>query len=197
MKSAWIITQGGPRHSFGVIGILSSRKSAKDIKARLEWFYALLHCSPGTHFNFARYTNPEVPCEAKIWNQYMVSCEYMIARLGRNIFLIEKELFLKWQNPDCPIFDQQTPPNIVQKIPGSICEAPIHLPLRTVSEDTARKVAVTDTEALKRASEPFDLENFDLEQTVLGAIKLREEMKTIEHAPVEEPSVASEPKSTV
>jgi hypothetical protein len=92
--------------------------------------------------------------------------------------LDRKEPVLKWKNPDCPIFDQQTPPNIVQKIPGPICEAPIHLPLRIVSEDTARKVAVKDTEPLKRASEPFDLEHFDLEQTVLGAIKLREEMKT-------------------
>jgi hypothetical protein len=38
--------------------------------------------------------------------------------------------FAKYNNP---IWDQQTPPNIVEKIPGTISQAPIHLPLRVGS----------------------------------------------------------------
>ena len=47
------------------------------------------------------------------------------------------------------------PPN-VEKMPGAICEAPIHLPLRVLSsEDTALKIAVKDSEALKIADPPL------------------------------------------
>lgn len=148
MKSAWVITQEGTRHSTEVIGILSSRKSAKDIKANLEWFYALLHSSPSAHLNFARYKNPEVPYEAEygttntgIPMDSLVTCghnPYLVARRAKNVFLIdvsENASVLKWTNPDRLICDEQTPPNIVEKIPGAICEAPIHLPLRIRDED--------------------------------------------------------------
>jgi len=201
MTVAWVITREGPQHPTEVIGILSKRKSAH-IKEYVEWFCALLHYDPGEHLAFSRYNNPTFPYKAQVWpvNPYMVWCGDIIACLGRNISLIEscgKESVLKWQMPDRRIFDQQTPPSIVEKIPGAIREAPIHLPLRIthcdMSEDTAPKVAVKDTEALKIAGEPFDLEQLvavGLEQLVLDSIKLRQE-ETIEKPP------CSEPKSTV
>jgi hypothetical protein len=168
MKSAWVITQEGPRHSTEVIGILSSRKSAKDIKAHLEWFYALLHSSPHAHLNFARYKNPEVPCEAEYGTTNtgipvgsLMRCgdnPYLVARLAKNVSLVdvsENVSVLKWTEPDRLICDAQTPPN-VEKMPGAICEAPIRLPLRVLpSEDTALKIAVKDSEALKIADPPL------------------------------------------
>jgi hypothetical protein len=131
MTVAWVITREGPQHHTEVIGILSKRKSAH-IEEYVEWLCALLHYAPGEHLAFSRYNNPTVPYKAQIWplNPYMVSCENIIACLGRNISLIEscgKESVLKWQIPDRRIFDQQSPPNIVEKIPGAIREAPIHL----------------------------------------------------------------------
>jgi hypothetical protein len=127
MKSAWVITQEGTRHSTEVIGILSSRKSAKNIKAHLEWFYALLHSTPSEHLNFARYINPEVPYEAEYGTtntgipvDYVVRCghnPYLVAcRAKKNASLIDvsgNASVLKWTNPDRLICDEQTPPNIV------------------------------------------------------------------------------------
>jgi hypothetical protein len=205
MTVAWVITQEGPRHSTEVIGILSCRKSAKDIKAYLEWFYALLHCSPRTHFDFARYKNPEVPCEAKYGTtntgapvDSLVRCghnPYLVARRAKNVVIdvSENASVLKWTNPDRVI--EQPPGSIAEKIPGAICEAPIHLPLRILQsdiseEDTALKVGVKDTEALTIGGEPFDLEQ-SLEQLVLDSIKLRQEEM------MEGPPPCSEPKSTV
>src|SRR5260370_1982064 len=114
MTVAWVITREGPQHSTEVIGILSARKSAKDIKASLEWLYALLHSSPSSHLAFARYKNPEVPCEAEHGKTntgvevrgYVIRCgdnPYLVARHARNIFLIETSeqvSVLKWTNPD-------------------------------------------------------------------------------------------------
>jgi hypothetical protein len=156
MTVAWVITREGPRHPTEVIGILSKRKSVR-IKEYVEWFCALLHYTPGEHLTFSRYNNPTVPHKAHLEKQDMVWCEDLIAVLGRNISLIkscEKEPFLEWTNPN-----------------GVICEAPIHLPLRIMSEDTAlKRGGVTDTEAVKKADAPPP---FDLEKVVLGAIKLR------------------------
>jgi hypothetical protein len=147
MKSAWVITQEGTRHPTEVIGILSSRKSAKEIKGYLEWLYALLHSSPNAHLTLARYTHPEMPHEAEyeqtntgIRVDSLMRCghnPYLVACRARNVSLIdvsESASVLKWTNPDTLICDKQTPPNI-EKIPGAKCEAPIHLPLPIVNCD--------------------------------------------------------------
>jgi hypothetical protein len=123
MKSAWVITREGPRHSTEVIGILSSRKSVKDIKAHLEWFYALLHCSPHAHLNCARYRNPEVPYEAEYGTTNtgipvgsLLRCgdnPYLVARLAKNVSLVDVSEYvsiLKWTEPDRLVCDAQTPP---------------------------------------------------------------------------------------
>ena len=200
MTVAWVITREGPNHPREVIGILSKRKSAH-IKEYLEWLCALLHYDPSEHLAFSRYNNPVRPYKAQFGtvDHHMVWCGDMIARLGRNISLIEscgEKSVLKWQNPDRRNFDQQTPPNIVEKILGAICEAPIHLPLRIMSDDTPLKVAVKDTNSSKKVSAPFDLEQFDLEKTVLDVVKLREDRRRLSTLQVEEHPRCSEPKST-
>jgi hypothetical protein len=143
MTSAWVITQEGPQHPAEVIGILSARKSGHTIKEYVEWLYALLHYHPTDHLDFARYNNPTVVYEAQfmITNTgvpvgYAMHCgdnPFLVARRAKNISLIEtcvKVMELKWTNPDIRIWDRQTPPNIVERIPGAISQAPIHLPLR-------------------------------------------------------------------
>jgi hypothetical protein len=83
---------------------------------------------------------------------------YLVARLAKNVSLVdvsENVSVLKWTEPDRLICDAQTPPN-VEKMPGAICEAPIRLPLRVLpSEDTALKIVVKDSEALKIADPPL------------------------------------------
>ena len=143
MTSAWVITQEGPQHTAKVIGILSARKSARKIKEYVEWLYALLHYHPSDHLDFTRYNNPTVVHKAQFMTtntgvpvDYAMTCgdnPFLVACRARNISLIEtceKVMELKWANPDIRIWDKQTPPNIVERIPGAISQAPIHLPLR-------------------------------------------------------------------
>jgi hypothetical protein len=95
----------------------------------------------------------------------------------KNVSLVdvsENAPVLNWTNPDRLVCDEQTPPNIVEKIPGAICEAPIHLPLRVMSENTALKVTMKDTVALKKADAPRP---FSLEKVVLASMRREEEMK--------------------
>jgi hypothetical protein len=166
MTVRWIITRGeGPHHRREVIGILSSRKSARRIKEYVEWLCALLHYNPDEHLAFSRYNNPTVPYKAQVdAKQDMVWCDVMIAVLGRKISLIKScgsEPFLQWTSRT-----------------GVICEAPVRLPLRITPEDAALTVAAEkDTEAPKSS----DLEQqlvaevaeVGLEQLVLESIKLR------------------------
>jgi hypothetical protein len=140
-RTAWVITQEGTRHVTEVIGILSSRKSAKHIiKECLEWLYALLHYDPIDHFAYARYRNPEIPYVA----QYMTTnigvpvdsgliCghnPYLVARRAKNVSLtsVDNIPFLKWTEPDRLEQDKQIPQN-VKKIPGNLHQTPVHLPL--------------------------------------------------------------------
>jgi hypothetical protein len=143
MTSAWIITQEGPQHPAEVIGILSARKSGQTIKEYVEWLYALLHYHPGDHLALARYNNPTVVYEAQFMTtntgvpvDSAMTCgdnPFLVACRAKNIFLIESDdtaSILKWTNPDRLVCDEQTPPNIIEKIPGTTSQAPIHLPLR-------------------------------------------------------------------
>jgi hypothetical protein len=183
MTIAWVITRGEhPDRRVEVIGIVSARKSAQRIKEYLEWLYALLHYNPCEHLAFSRYNNPTVFYKAQVGRD-MVWCDDMIAELGRKISLIEScgnQPFLQWTIRN----------DVIRK-------APVHLPLRIMSEDAAPMVAAEkDTEALKP---PSDLEQqimaavkeVGLEQLVLESIKLRQEEM------VEECPPCSEPNSTV
>ena len=144
MKSAWIITQEGTRHPTEVIGILSARNSAKSVKAYVEWFYALLHYAPGEHLAFAKYTRPHKPYKAQYWTtntgvpvHSLMICghnPYLVARLGKNISLIEgDEGALRWTEPD-RIELHETPQLVIEKIPGCTLVAPIHLPLEVTTK---------------------------------------------------------------
>lgn len=144
MKSAWVITQEGTRHSTEVVGILSARKSAKKIKEYVEWLYALLHCGPSTHFDCAKYYKPINPYEAEydrtntgVPVSSTLRCgdnPYLVARLAKDVVLTGEgeEPVLMWTNPDRLVCDQQTR-RIVEKVPGGKYQAPVHLPRGAIS----------------------------------------------------------------
>ncbi len=145
MKRAWIITQEGTRQSREVIGILSARKSAKTIKAYLEWLYALLNYSASGHIDFSNYRKPAVTYKAEFWTtntgvpmETLMLCghnPHLVARLAKDVTLIEadgEQPVLKWTQPDRLICDKDTR-QIVEKIPGLPLQAPVHLPLRITS----------------------------------------------------------------
>ena len=142
LRSAWVIVQEGPQHPREVIGILSARKRAKKIKEHVEWLYALLHYHPSNHLDFVKYYNPVVLYEAEFGTTNtgipvsdVMRCgdnPYLVAFLAKNILIVEgdKVSILKWTNLDIRIYDRQSPPNIIERIPGAEFQAPIHLPLR-------------------------------------------------------------------
>jgi hypothetical protein len=105
--------------------------------------FALLHYHPGDHLDLAKYNNPAVLYEAEsgptntgVRVDYVIRCgdnPYLVACLAKNISLIEtceKVSVLKWTHQDIRIWDRQTPPNLIERIPGATSQAPIHLPLR-------------------------------------------------------------------
>lgn len=141
MVSAWVITQEGTRHAAEVIGISSARKPDQKVKEYIEWLYALLHCYPEQHLAFARYLNPIIPYEAEydrtntgIPVSSLLRCggnPYLVACLAKNVAMVvgEDVSVLKWTNPDRLICDPKWPHQIVEKISGAKCQAPIRLPL--------------------------------------------------------------------
>ena len=144
MKTAWIITQEGTRHPTEVIGILSARRSANKVKDYVEWLYALLHYAPSDHLAFANYNRPHNPYRAQYWTtntgvpvQSRIICghnPYLVARLGKNISLIEADEVLCWTEPDRIVINTE-PEFVMEKIPGLPLQAPIHLPLRPIFDD--------------------------------------------------------------
>lgn len=141
MKSAWVVTQEGTRQTIEVIGILSARKGANSAKEYVEWLHALLHCGPAEHMDLAKYQKPSKPYEAKYMTtntgvpvQHTITCghnPYLVARLARDVSLVDvdgEQPILKWTNPDMPVCDKNTR-RIVDTLPGSTHQAPVHLPL--------------------------------------------------------------------
>jgi hypothetical protein len=88
LKRAWVITREGTRHPIQVIGILSARKSSKEIKAYVEWLYALFSYYPSEHLRIAHYTKPLALYEAQFFTTntgILVDSEMMC---GDNPFLV-------------------------------------------------------------------------------------------------------------
>src|ERR1700733_14456150 len=109
MKRAWVITREGPQHSQEVIGIVSARIGARMMKKHIEWLDPLLHSSPSTHFEMAKYNRPARPNEAEfdrtntgIPVQSTIRCghnQYLVARLASEVVLLDTEgnqPILKW-----------------------------------------------------------------------------------------------------
>ena len=144
MKSAWVITQEGTRHPQVVVGIISSRKSAQQIKEYVEWLYALLNYGPEDHLAQARYHNPYNPYKACFWQtntgapvDTLMMCggnPHLVARRAKNIRLVEsdgEQPLLEWTQPDRLVCDPQTL-HVKEKIPGMTLQAPVHLPLHVI-----------------------------------------------------------------
>ena len=142
MKSAWIITQDDTRQDTEVIGILSARKSPQTVKAYVEWLYALLNYSASEHIGFANYLKASVPYKAEFWTtntgvpmETLMLCSHnphLVAQLAKDVTLIEGEReppVLQWTQPHRLVCDKDTR-QIVEKIPGLLLSAPVHLPLR-------------------------------------------------------------------
>jgi hypothetical protein len=142
LNRAWVITREGTRHDTEVIGVLSARKTAKEIKGYIEWLYALLSYHPEDHLQFARYTKPVIPCEAERFTTNTgvpmdsgMRCgdnPYLVACYAKDLVLVEEDgdsHRLKWTMPDRLVCDPQSL-LVVEKIAGVKCEAPIRLPLR-------------------------------------------------------------------
>ena len=142
MKSAWVITQERTRHSKEVVGILSARKSPRKIKEYIEWLYALLHSSPSTHFEMAKYSSPVTPCEAEFDQTNTgipvadtIRCgynPYLVARLAKSVALVDadsEQPILRWTEPCRLVCDPRSPHQIVEKITGMATQARVHLPL--------------------------------------------------------------------
>jgi hypothetical protein len=142
MKSAWVITQEGSRHKTKVIGIISARKSDKDIKKYVEWLYMLLHCYPRQHLDSAKYTKPSIDYKAKYLTtntgtavnttMFCGDNPWLVARLANDLICLDidgEEPVLTWTNPGRIVSDAQDPRKI-ERMPGIPCKAPIHLPLR-------------------------------------------------------------------
>jgi len=122
IKSAWVITQEGTRHTREVISVFSARKAPARIKEYLEWLYALLHCYPDTHLAAAKYTKPKTPCEAEfdrtninVPRAEVIRCGHnplLVAVLAKDISLIDDDdglpPRLKWTMPDRIIWNHQT-----------------------------------------------------------------------------------------
>jgi hypothetical protein len=141
MKRAWVITQEGTRQSVEVVGVLSARKSGKTVKEYVEWLYALLNYGPIEHLDLAKYRDPTNPYEAEFTRtntgvpvESLMFCghnPFLVARLGKNLELIDADgsSVLIWTNPDRLVCDERTL-HVKEKVPGAICQAPVHLPLR-------------------------------------------------------------------
>jgi hypothetical protein len=142
MKTAWVITHEGTQHPTEAIGVLSARKSSREIKTFVEWLYALLSYYPGEHLRIAHYTKPLVLYEAQFFttntgvpvdsgqtcghNPFLVACR------AKNLVLVGEDgdkQVLKWTGPDQLVCDLQTL-HVIERIPGKEREAPIRLPLR-------------------------------------------------------------------
>ncbi|MGB7915814.1 MAG: hypothetical protein WCF79_11045, partial [Rhodomicrobium sp.] len=139
MRSAWVVTQEGSRHSTEVIGIISARKSAKAVKEYVEWLYALLNGYPENHMEFARYSKSLALCSAQFWTTNLgvpvesaMTCghnPWLAACLASNIVLFEADdeiPLLEWTHPHRLVQDKRTL-QIVEKIPGPRLRAPVHL----------------------------------------------------------------------
>jgi hypothetical protein len=186
MKSAWIITREGTRHSVEVLGILSARKSAKKVKEYLEWLYALLHCPASTHFEDAKYNKTSISHEAEFDRtntgvpvSTLIRCgdnPYLVARLAKDVSLIVRDgeaSIVKWTNPDRLICDQT--PRIVEKIAGQTCQFTVRLPLGAQHVGAGEKQEIA---RLPRSSleETFlkALERHSLEELVMASMESRE-----------------------
>ena len=149
MRSAWVITQEGTRDPTEVLAILSSRRTGRHVKERLEWLYMLLHGHPQEHFAAARYNNPQPFCEARYGQTntgvplsdtlYCGHNPFLIACLATNVRLVEREgeaSVLEWTNPRIIRCDPVDRIKILEILPGVACSAPVHQPLRvTALED--------------------------------------------------------------
>ena len=155
MRRAWIITQEGTQHTTEVIGILSARKSGRSVKDYVEWLYALLSYSPQEHLSRAKYNNPLTLYEAQFGTTNLgvpvdtvMTCghnPYLVARLGSNISLTDGEPpLLSWKQPDRIVQDPNSL-EIVEKVPGVICTAPVTLPLRHFSLNTDIRKVLRET----------------------------------------------------
>lgn len=116
------------------------------MKECVEWLYALLHYSPTEQLDFARYSKPRRPYEAGFWTtntgvpvHSLMTCghnPFLVARLAKDVALVSSEeliAYLQWTEPDRLVCHPQSH-YVVERIPGLVTKAPVHLPMRIIPD---------------------------------------------------------------